>query len=261
MAEPNPSEVRELKEALIRGARFLQETGVLSHSFHGNMSVRVPGTDHLVMTGSSLARGLRTEELVVVDLQGHLLDGELDSVAAEIVQMHTSVYFKRPDVCSVIHTHSPHATAFAVASKPIECVYEGLVRAGIVDPVPVAKYAPRGSDESVKNIMDVVGTRDKAVLLENHGILAFDRDVMSAARVIVLLEEAAELTIRASLVGTPKKIAAQMIEYAQERAQRFAQRGTIHAESATGAEISDSSRKANPPTKRAAGLNSEEGAP
>ncbi len=63
-------------------------------------------------------------------------------------------------------------------------------------------------------------------------------------QVVVLLEEAAELTIRAGLVGTPKKIAAQMIEYAQERAQRFAQRGTIRAESATGAEISDWSRKA-----------------
>ncbi len=231
MAKPDGSDLLQLKDALIQGARYLQETGVLSHSFHGNMSVKVPGTDHLIMTGSSLSRTLKVENLVIVDLQGRLLDGALDPVAAEIVHMHTSVYFKRPDVNSVIHTHSPHATAFAVASKPIECVYEGLVRVGIIDPVPVAKYAPRGSDESVKNIMEVVGKRDKAVLLENHGILTFDRDVMSAARVVVLLEEAAELIIRASLVGTPKKIAAEMIEYAHERAQQFAQRGTIRAES------------------------------
>lgn len=225
------ADLNKLRESMLDAAQYLVNAGVMSHSLHGNMSVRVPETDRILLTSNStFGPGLRLEDLPLIDLDGNVLDGKLDPTSAEIVKMHTEVYKKREDVGSIIHTHSPHATAFAVANKPIDpCIYEGVARQNIVDPVPVAKYGPRGSKESVQNILDVVQPNSKAVLLQNHGILTFERDLMAAAKVVILLEEAAELAIRASLIGQPTTIPRHMAAYAQSRLVEFQKRGTLSA--------------------------------
>ena len=142
--------------------------------------------------------------------------------------MHAVVYETNGEMGSVIHTHAPYATSFAVANMPIECWYEGMARFGMTEAVPVAKYGPRGSAESISNISDVMNERSRAVLLQNHGVLAFAHNVNEAVRNLTLLEEAAELGIRASILGKPTLIPAEMSEYAQRRAQEFAEHGTIH---------------------------------
>src|SRR5205807_8796291 len=131
----------------------LTQAGVLSASGHGNWSARIPGTDRIVMTGSSLG-GLRPEEMAILSLDGEIVEGGLVSSTAEIIRMHTQIYRERPEVGSVVHTHSPWATAFAVAGRPLECFSEALARLGTVEPVPVAGYAPRGSDQAITNIVE-----------------------------------------------------------------------------------------------------------
>ena len=79
----------------------------------------------------------------------------------------------------------------------------------------------------MSNIVDAVDERAKAVLLQNHGILAFERDALGAARVLTVLEEAAELGIYAAALGEPTTISAHMAAYAQRRAADFAARGTV----------------------------------
>lgn len=223
-------DLSDLRQSILNAAKYLVNAGVMSHSLHGNMSVRISGTDRILLTSNStFGPGLRLEDLPLIDFDGNVLDGRLDPTSAEIVEMHTAVYKKRDDVGSVIHTHSPHATVFAVANKPISCIYEGLARQNIADPIPVAKYGPRGSKESVQNILDVMQPNAKAVLLQNHGILTFERELMAAAKVVVLLEEAAELAIRASVIGEATVIPRQMAAYAQNRAAEFEKRGTLTA--------------------------------
>ena len=70
-----------------------------------------------------------------------------------------------------IHTHSPYATAYAVAHRPIGCWTEALAMFGLPSGVPVAGYGPRGSDEAVANIRSAVVPGVPAVLLANHGVL------------------------------------------------------------------------------------------
>ena len=89
--------------------------------------------------------------------------------------MHTAMYADRPDVGCVLHTHSPYATAYAVAHRPIGCWIEALAMFGLPDGVPVAGYGPRGSDEAVANIRAAVIPGVPAVLLANHGVLVFHR--------------------------------------------------------------------------------------
>ena len=86
--------------------------------------------------------------------------------------MHTAMYADRDDVGCVIHTHSPAATAYAVARTPIGCWIEALAMFGLPDGVPVAGYGPRGSDEAVAEIRKAVRPGNPAVLLANPTGLA-----------------------------------------------------------------------------------------
>jgi L-fuculose-phosphate aldolase len=217
----------ELRTEVVRGAQALVTAGVLTGTLHGNWSVRIPGTDRILLTGSTLG-GVKPEDLAVLTLDGEIVEGGLSPTAAEIIKMHTAVYLERPDVGSVVHTHSPHATAFAVANRPLECFAEILARMGSADPVPVAAYGPRGSDESVANIVRAMrqAPTQSAVLLGNHGLLAFGPDVATARQMVFALEETAQLAILATAIGSPQVIPAQMVIAAQQRRLTFEAAGT-----------------------------------
>lgn len=218
------ADVAGARRAVLACAEAIVAAGTVSRSGHGNISARVPGTDRIVLTAVGGITALREEHLALLTLDGEVLEGGLDPAAAEIINMHTSVYKRLPGVGGVVHTHAPYVTAYAVANRPLECIYEGMARFDIVDTVPVAAYAPRGSDESVGNIVAALTDRSKAVLLQNHGILTFAGSAPAAAQVLTVLEEAAQLGILATGLGTPTTISAHMAAYAQRRAAEFADR-------------------------------------
>jgi L-ribulose-5-phosphate 4-epimerase len=85
--------------------------------------------------------------------------------------MHTAMYVDNPDVNCVIHTHSPYATAYLVAHRPIGCWVEALAMFGLASGVPVTEYGPRGSDLAVANIRSAITPGVPAILLANHGVL------------------------------------------------------------------------------------------
>jgi L-ribulose-5-phosphate 4-epimerase len=221
-----------LRQAVIDGANFLVRTGAISMSHHGNFSVRVPGTDTILLTASSSFDNLKPENLALLDLDGKLVEGEINPTNAEIVHMHAIVYKERPETGAVVHTHSTYATSFALASRSLACSYEALVRQDMTDGVPLAKYGPRGSAESVTNIAAALSEvkSARAVLLENHGVLAFGADPAAAARANLIVEEAAQMAIFAEVLGGAKKIPAELLQATVGRRDEFARAGTLRAQ-------------------------------
>src|SRR2546423_179703 len=124
----------------------------MSHSGHGNLSVRLPGTEQMLITARGTIADLTPKQLATVTFDGDVVEGTIDPVMREIVAMHSGVYRQRPGVGAVIHTHSPHVTSFALAHQPLPCVYEALLRFGVTEDIPVADWAPRGSLESVAKL-------------------------------------------------------------------------------------------------------------
>ncbi|HEX7230146.1 MAG TPA: class II aldolase/adducin family protein [Candidatus Binatia bacterium] len=220
-----------LRQAVIDNANFLVRVGAISMSHHGNFSVRVPGTDTILLTATSSFDNLRAENLALLDLDGKLIEGEINPTNAEIVHMHAIVYKERPETGAVVHTHSTYATSFALASRSLGCSYEALVRQDMTDGIPLAKYGPRGSPESVTNIADALHTakNTKAVLLENHGVLAFGADPTAAARANLIVEEAAQMAIFAEVLGGAKNIPAELLNATIGRRNEFAREGTQRA--------------------------------
>jgi L-fuculose-phosphate aldolase len=158
-----------------------------------------------------------------MDLDGNLLEGNLASTSAEIIGMHAIVYKLRADVGAVIHTHSPMVTTYAMAHQPLPIHYEGLLRQGVIDDIPVAGWGPRGSRESVDNIERALREHPDApaVLLANHGLLAFGRDQSRAAHLIISLEEAAEMMLLAERIGGSKPFPPGALQQVRERMRAF----------------------------------------
>jgi len=213
----------------ITAAKALVAAGVLSPSEHGNMSARIAGTDLLLLTGVPSLANVTAEGLAVLHLDGRVHRGEVHPSSAEIIHMHTDVYLKREDVGGIIHTHSPFSTSFAVANRPLDLVSEALVRFGVEEAIPVAAYAPRGSKESVSNIIDAIGPKTRAVLLQNHGLLAFAETVTAAKQLILVMEEAAQAALNAAVIGGATVIPAAMLQTTRQRAQDFAAQGAVSA--------------------------------
>lgn len=119
-----------------------------------------------------------------MNLAGELLEGRLEPENSEIVVMHSVVYHARAAVGGIIRTHSPAATAFALAHREPPCRAVPLLRIGQAEPVPVVPWGPRGSEVSVRGIAAVLAEHPttSAALLANHGLLVFGSDPMAAAR-------------------------------------------------------------------------------
>jgi len=189
----------------------------------------VPGANEMYFTAGPSLRGHAPAAVVRVGLDGTLLEGDLPPIQGAVVAMHTAMYADHPDVGCVLHTHSPYATAYAVAHRPIGCWVEALAMFGLPTGVPVAGYGPRGSDQAVANIRAAITPGVPAVLLANHGVLVFHRTPELAIVVGGIVEEAAQAGINAGSLGGPVEVPEELRAAALQRAMSFEAIGTVHA--------------------------------
>ncbi len=220
---------KDLAGQVVDIARRVVASGAISANGHGNVSVRVPGAEEMYFTAGPSLRDHPVSAVVRVGLDGTLLEGELPPIQGAVVSMHTAMYADQPGVGCVLHTHSPHATAYAVARRPIGCWVEALAMFGLASGVPVAGYGPRGSDQAIANIRAAVIPGVPAVLLANHGVLVFHRTPELAIQVGAIVEEAAQAGINAVALGGPAEIAEELRAAALQRVMVFDNAGTARA--------------------------------
>ena len=218
-----------LVDQIIDVTSLVVASGAISANGHGNVSIKVPGAQELYYTAGPSLRDHPRSAVVRLGMDGSLLEGTLPPIQAAVVAMHVALYAGWPDTGCVLHTHSPFATAYAVARRPIGCWVEALAMFGLPDGVPVAGYGPRGSAQAVANIAAAVHPGVPAVLLANHGVLVFHRSPEPAVQVGGLVEEAAMAGINAAAAGGPVEIEPEMRAAALQRAMSFEGAGTQRA--------------------------------
>ena len=108
---------RQIREAAFECNRELHERNLILYTF-GNASAldREKGVFAIKPSGVSYEK-LKAEDMVVVDLEGKVVDGNLRP--SSDTATHAVLYRNFPDIRGVTHTHSPHAVAFAQAMRPI----------------------------------------------------------------------------------------------------------------------------------------------
>ena len=178
---------KEVQEIIDIGNNIFNKNLVSGKS--GNISKRIKSSNGDIVaitpTLKSLSN-LNQEDIVLVDLDGNLLTN--GNPSSELF-MHLEIYKKRNDVNGIVHTHSPYATGFAFSNKRIKRL-EGFGE--IKDPyLPWIEYEKPGSEELALKVGDNVGEGD-VLVLKNHGVVCFSKNLKEAESLAVFIEESAK---------------------------------------------------------------------
>src|SRR5512136_3089540 len=132
----------------------------------GNVSARDPQSGLVVIKPSGVRyEHMRPEQMVVVDLDGRVIEGELKP--SSDTASHLYIYRHRQDVNGVVHTHSSYATAFAALNRPIPVVLTAIADE-FGGPIPCGGFTLIGDESIGKIVVESIG-KSPAVLLKNHG--------------------------------------------------------------------------------------------
>ena len=188
---------QEEREAVCRVGKLLYDRGYVAAN-DGNISVKV-AEDRLLITPSGVSKGRMTPEmLLVTDLDGTVVEG--DRHPSSEGKMHLEVYRGRPDVNAVVHAHPPVSTAFAVCRRGLETPYLSELVAGLGQVPCTPSFAMLSTDEVPQSVRPYLADHN-ALLLANHGALAWGRDLWEAFDRLETVEHTAKIVLNAQLLG------------------------------------------------------------
>lgn len=197
-------------EVLEAAQQMCQEGFVVGTS--GNVSLRFKdpeGQEAVAITPSGCHYDtMKTNDIVIVDLEGQRLEGELTPSIE--TTLHTGIYKVRKKVNAVIHTHPVYGSIIAVAGLEIPGILDDQV-AQIGGEIRVAPYAISGSPEMAANVIASLGPRN-AVLMANHGAIAVGRNMREAFTMCKLAEKTARIFISALALGKVNLLPAEAAE-------------------------------------------------
>lgn len=208
----------ELRRELVHYSRWLYRLGY-TPATAGNLSVRLDERTLLVTPTGASKHLLRRADMVLVDLDGHRLEGARNATSE--LGMHLAFYRQRDDVQAVIHAHPPIATAFACAGHALDELLSQEA-AMILGPVPLAPYATTGTDEVAGSLRPFIPAYD-AVLLANHGAVVCGSSLFDAFCKMETLEHVAQIRLAAYQLGTWNTLEEDQEQLLRRARQRYLQ--------------------------------------
>ena len=200
----------EIRAAILEIAKAMYDKRMVN-AFEGNVSYR--DGQRIYITPSAQCKGyLKSDMIAVVDMSGKQLEG--DFFPSSELKMHLECYRLREDVKAVVHTHSPYATAFALANQPIisRAYPEMIVNFG---EVPLVEYGTPSTDEICAGFLKYIYDYD-ALLLANHGVIAMSDDLFDAFFLIEAVENTAKTFVIAKQIGGARDLPPEKLERLHE---------------------------------------------
>lgn len=208
--------VQKYQRDFAEGVRLLKEAGVFVYRAAGNISLRVPGEDRIVIANTN---GPNSGLTAVVDFDLNTVEGTLSHGLREVAPLHIAILKTKPEVNSVIHLHTPYLTGFAVAGRPLPNKYIPLL-ARTPDEYPVAEWGPRYAAEPVLAALEQ-HPQAQAALLANHGPFAWGDSVLDVVNFLIALEESAHVFFIAEHLGGVKELPADAYQRVQEGRRKY----------------------------------------
>lgn len=193
-----------LKEQVYLANMELPKRGLVTYTW-GNVSGIDREKGLFVIKPSGVGYDvLKPSDMVVVDLQGNRVEGELNP--SSDTKTHVVLYNAFPEIGGIVHTHSPYAVAWAQAGEDLPCY--GTTHADyFYGSVPCARHLTQ--DELLEDYerntgVTIVETfRERgidpkavpAVLCYSHGPFTWGKDAAQAVYHSVVLEECAKMGI------------------------------------------------------------------
>lgn len=195
----------QLKQEVLEANLDLPKHGMVTFTW-GNVSGIDREQNLVVIKPSGVPyEDLKAEDLVVVDLDGNIVEGSLrpSSDAAT----HLALYRAFPRIGGIVHTHSPWATSWAQASRPIPPL--GTTHADYYyGEIPCTREMTQKEVESAYELETgnvIIETFQKkgldpvavpGVLVSNHAPFCWGKDAHQAVHNAVVLEEVAKMALQ-----------------------------------------------------------------
>lgn len=180
----------------------------------GNVSMRMPDGNFLVTPSALLYDRMTPDDVVLVNEQGKLVEGTRRP--SSDTQALLYIFKHMPNVNAIIHTHQPYATAVGLVTDVLPACLVTIIDANN-GPVNVAPFTI-SSDEGMGVLAVKYAGSSLAVILKNHGVIAFGKNLDEALASAVYLEESCKAYIMARSIGTISLLTNDQI--AQEGAYR-----------------------------------------
>ena len=200
--------LEELKQKVYEANMELPRRGLITYTW-GNVSgidrekglfvIKPSGVDYDV---------LKPSDMVVMDLEGNKVEGEMNP--SSDTATHVELYNGFKEIGGIVHTHSPHATAWAQAGRALPCY--GTTHADyFYGEIPCARNLTaeeieEGYEKNTgKVIIETFQGKNPvyipAVLCKNHGPFTWGRDAAEAVHNAVVLEEIARMNFMTELIN------------------------------------------------------------
>ena len=212
--------LEELKREVLEANLLLPKHHLVTFTW-GNVSGIDRETGLFVIKPSGVEYDrLKPEDMVVMDLEGGKVEGELNP--SSDTKTHLVLYNAFPEIGGIVHTHSPHAVAWAQAGRAIPAY--GTTHADyFYGPIPCARHLTQEEleEDYEKNTGNVIVDTFRAqkldpmsvpgVICRSHGPFTWGRDAAQAVYHAVVLEEVAKMAILTRQVDPGAEPAPQRI--------------------------------------------------
>lgn len=210
-----------LREAVYEANMELSRRHLITYTW-GNVSGIDRASGLFAIKPSGVAyEDLSPEKLVVLDLEGHVVEGNLNP--SSDTKTHLELYKAFPEIGGVVHTHSPFATAWAQAAESIPCygtthadTFRGpipCVRA--LTPAELAEDYEGNTGRIIVAAFREAGLDPKhlpAALCAHHGPFTWGKDAAQAVVHAVILEEVARMALLTRQVNPAAPLAPQALQ-------------------------------------------------
>jgi L-fuculose-phosphate aldolase len=182
----NVATARAIRSDVIVGVRRLVAERLVIGTT-GNVSGRAE--DRIVITPTRTSYDtLGPDQLVEVELSSGRERPE--GRASRELPLHLATYAERQDVSAVVHTHSPHATAWSFLNLPLEPVTEEF---SYYDIGRVMTCSGGAGTTALAQAAAEALTSANGVLLAGHGVVTVGETVEAAVTRAAAIEHAAQI--------------------------------------------------------------------
>lgn len=210
--------LEELKQLVYEANMELPARGLITYTW-GNVSGIDREKSLFVIKPSGVDyENLHPEDMVVMDLNGNKVEGELKP--SSDTPTHLELYKAFPEIGGVVHTHSPWAASWAQAGRSIPCY--GTTHADyFYGEIPCARnltpeeietgYETNTGKVIIKTFTEKNPSYVPGVLCANHGPFTWGKDAKEAVHNAVVLEEVAKMACRTEMLRPGVQEAPQVI--------------------------------------------------
>ena len=192
--------LEDLKQKVYEANMLLPKHGLITFTW-GNVSGIDRNSGLFVIKPSGVEYDvMKPEDMVVVDLDGNKVEGELNP--SSDTETHRVLYREFPNIGGVVHTHSTYATAWSQAGLPIPNIgtthadhfYCDIPCTGEMTPQQIEEsYEASTGDVIAECFRDINPMHTPAVLVNHHGPFAWGKNAADALHNAVVLEEVAKM--------------------------------------------------------------------